>query len=43
MLEKGFNPSQIGLVVTTLSDKPESDERKGKMADLIKRLTNNQG
>jgi len=44
MLILGFNPSQVGLVLAeTLSSKPESDDRKGKMADLLKRLTKNKG
>ncbi len=41
MLDKGFNPSQIGLVVLeSLSDKPESYERK---KNLVIHLTNNKG
>lgn len=41
MLEFGFNPSQIGLVaLDTLTDKPESYERKMKTVNL---LTNNKG
>jgi hypothetical protein len=41
MLEKGFNPSQIGLAsLESLSNKPESYERKMKTVNL---LTKNKG
>jgi hypothetical protein len=44
MLIVGFNPSQIGLVpLTTLSDRPESDDRKGSMAEILAYLTKNEG
>ena len=42
MLDKGFNPSQIGLVaLKTLS--PKSDERRAKLLALVMSLTKNEG